>query len=82
MIEWVFMYSIEIGVDEAGRGALAGPVTAAAVVINGENLKDSKQLSEKRREELAIKIKTNALVYGIQSIDPWKIDEVNIMLLY
>ncbi|MCL1844872.1 MAG: ribonuclease HII [Defluviitaleaceae bacterium] len=71
------------GVDEVGRGPLAGPVVACAVilpegfVIPGVN--DSKKISEKRREELAAKIKQTALAYAFGIIDPQEIDEINIL---
>lgn len=74
---------IECGTDEAGRGCLAGPVTAAAVILppNFKNdlINDSKLLSPKSREELRILIETEALSYGIAHIFPEKIDEVNIL---
>lgn len=71
------------GVDEAGRGPLAGPVVAAAVIfgkktfIKGVN--DSKQLSEKQREELFEKIILKALAYSVQIIDHFVIDDINIL---
>lgn len=72
------------GVDEVGRGPLVGPVVAACVVLPEEGkfsldgLTDSKKLSEKKRDELFIKIKEEALAIGIGIIDEKKIDEVNI----
>ena len=71
-----------VGVDEAGRGPLAGPVVAAAVIfarayINKE-INDSKQLSEKKREELFNLIKKDALAIGIGIVDAETIDKVNI----
>ena len=70
------------GCDEAGRGPLAGPVVASAVILNPkdiiEGLNDSKQLSEKTREDLYIKIKEHAFAYGISIISPEEIDEINI----
>jgi ribonuclease HII len=71
------------GVDEAGRGPLAGPVVAAAVIfekntiINGIN--DSKKLDEKTREKLYNEITTKAVSYGIGIVDHIKIDEINIL---
>lgn len=71
------------GVDEAGRGPLAGPVVAAAVIfdkntiINGIN--DSKKLNEKTREKLYNEIITKAVSYGIGVVDHIKIDEINIL---
>ena len=71
------------GVDEAGRGPLAGPVTAAAVVLPEDavidGLNDSKKLSEKRREELFDVIRDKALAYALYSVDEKRIDEINIL---
>lgn len=71
-----------VGVDEAGRGPLAGPVVAAAVIfprayINNE-INDSKQLSEKKRELLFNEIKEVAISYGIGIVNADEIDEINI----
>lgn len=80
---WEDGYELIAGVDEAGRGPLAGPVYAAAVifpkdvVIDGIN--DSKKLSEKKREALFDIIKENALAYSIVSVDEKEIDEINIL---
>jgi len=71
------------GVDEAGRGPLAGPVCAAAVIlpqnIDIPGLDDSKKLSDKRRRELFPIIKENAMAYGIAFADHKEIDEINIL---
>jgi len=71
------------GVDEAGRGPLAGPVVAAAVIFekktNIKGVNDSKQLTEKQREELFDKIISKALAYSISIIDHFVIDEINIL---
>ena len=71
------------GVDEAGRGPLAGPVVAAAVVFDKKtfikDVNDSKQLTEKKREELFNKIISKALAYSVSIIDHNVIDEVNIL---
>jgi len=71
------------GVDEAGRGPLAGPVCAAAVIlppnINIPGLNDSKKLSDKKRRELFPVIKEKALSYGIGFADEKEIDEINIL---
>ena len=76
-------YSLLAGVDEAGRGPLAGPVYAAAVILNPEKpiygLNDSKKLSEKMRINLAEKIKTDALAWAIAKRDNKYIDEFNIL---
>ena len=74
----------EAGTDEAGRGCLAGPVTAAAVILpeNFESpfLDDSKKLSEKRRLYLAAQVREQALAYAISHIPPQTIDQINILL--
>ena len=77
---------IEVGIDEAGRGCLLGPVYAAAVVwdpnINKDKallIKDSKKLSAKKREELADYIEKNAIAFGVGSVDATEIDKVNIL---
>ena len=71
------------GVDEAGRGPLAGPVCAAAVILpaNAEipGLNDSKKLSDKKRRELYPIIKEKAIAYGIAFADHKEIDEINIL---
>ncbi len=76
-------FNVICGVDEAGRGPLAGPVYAAAVILPSdcviEGLNDSKKLTEKKREALFDKIKEKALVYGIASADEKEIDEINIL---
>ncbi|MBW7868090.1 MAG: ribonuclease HII [Brumimicrobium sp.] len=74
---------IEAGCDEAGRGCLAGPVVAAAVILPSdcyiEELNDSKQLTEKQRERLFPIIKETALAYGIAEVSPAEIDKINIL---
>lgn len=71
------------GVDEAGRGPLAGPVVAAAVILDPsapvDGLRDSKQLSERRREYLAGQIKVRATAWAIALAGPDEIDEINIL---
>jgi len=71
------------GVDEAGRGPLAGAVYAAAVVLNPEKpiigLTDSKKISEKKRDALAIEIKEKALAWAIASSSVEEIDQINIL---
>ncbi|GLB54044.1 ribonuclease HII [Neptunitalea chrysea] len=74
---------MEAGTDEAGRGCLAGPVTAAAVILN-ENfantmLNDSKQLTELKRNALRPIIEQEALTFGVAHISPKEIDEINIL---
>ena len=71
------------GVDEAGRGPLAGPVVAAAVIFSPsvfiEDVNDSKKLSESRREYLYPIIKEKSLAYAVSAISPAKIDNLNIL---
>ncbi len=74
---------IEAGCDEAGRGCLAGPVFAAAVILpigyENELLNDSKVLNEKRRNELRIVVERDAIAWGVASYSPEEIDKVNIL---
>jgi len=71
------------GVDEAGRGPLAGPVVASAVILNRyrsiPGLADSKKLSAKRRDALAEEIKCHALAWSVAWADPAEIDAINIL---
>ncbi|MBA9072674.1 ribonuclease HII [Flavobacterium gossypii] len=75
--------TFECGTDEAGRGCLAGPVTAAALILPenfiNELLNDSKQLSEKNRDLLRPIIEENALCFSVTHIEPTIIDEINIL---
>lgn len=78
--------AIIVGVDEAGRGCLLGPVVAAAVILPDEfpddtykEIKDSKKLSERKRESLAEYIKKHALAYGVGFVDNKEIDKINIL---
>jgi ribonuclease HII len=75
------MNKIIVGVDEAGRGPLAGPVTVAAVVLKNhvEGLNDSKRLSEKKRQALEPLIIENALAWSVVHIDVATIEEINIL---
>lgn len=74
---------LESGTDEAGRGCLAGPITAAAVILpfDFENtiLNDSKQLSEKIREKLRPIIEQQAISFAVTHLNPLVIDEINIL---
>ena len=76
-------FSLICGVDEAGRGPLAGPVCAAAVILPPdleiEGLNDSKKLTEKRREALYDVIIEKAVAYGIAVATEQEIDEINIL---
>ncbi len=71
------------GVDEAGRGPLAGPVYAAAVILNSQHpifgLADSKKLSEKKRDLLALEIRQHATAWAIATASVDEIDEINIL---
>ena len=73
---------IIVGVDEAGRGPLAGPVVAAACILPrayiNKEINDSKQLSEKKREELFELIKKDAIAYGVGIVSAEEIDTLNI----
>lgn len=75
---------IEAGCDEAGRGCLAGPVVASAVILDEQtalslNLDDSKKLSEKKRDALRISIEEKALAWSVAFVSNEKIDEINIL---
>lgn len=82
-VSTLYFGDLVAGVDEAGRGPLAGEVVAAAVILDPNKaiagLADSKKLSEKRREILFDEIKANALSYGIASASIEEIDELNIL---
>jgi ribonuclease HII len=74
---------IEAGCDEAGRGCLAGPVVAAAVILpkkyKHKLLNDSKQLTKAERELLRIDIERDALAYAVAEVDNYEIDQINIL---
>jgi len=74
---------IEAGCDEAGRGCLAGPVTAAAVILppdwGHELINDSKQLSERKRDLLRPIIEREALAWAVVHVSPQEIDKINIL---
>ncbi len=74
---------IEAGVDEVGRGPLAGPVVSAAVILDNsieiEGLNDSKKLTEKKRHELSKKIKKSAITWSLASASIKEIDSLNIL---
>lgn len=77
------MLQLIAGVDEAGRGPLAGPVVAAAVILDPQRpvngLKDSKKLSERRRTVLADEIRNKALAWAVALADVEEIDRINIL---
>ncbi|RMG58683.1 MAG: ribonuclease HII [Gammaproteobacteria bacterium] len=77
------MDKLTVGIDEAGRGPLAGPVVAAAVILDPEHvpegLDDSKKLSAARRERLAIEIRDRAVAWGIGQCEVEEIDRMNIL---
>ncbi|MCB9316110.1 MAG: ribonuclease HII [Lewinellaceae bacterium] len=74
---------LEAGCDEAGRGCLAGPVFAAAVILRSDfqhpALNDSKQLTEKQRDALRIVVEQEALAWAVASASPEEIDRINIL---
>ena len=74
---------VEAGCDEAGRGCLAGPVTAAAVILppdfSNELLNDSKQLTERQRDRLRPIIEREALAWAVAMVSPQEIDRMNIL---
>lgn len=74
---------IEAGCDEAGRGCLAGPVVAAAVILpknySNELLNDSKKLTAKNRNNLRVEIEHEALAYAVTFVDHFEIDKINIL---
>jgi ribonuclease HII len=79
-------YSVPVaGLDEAGRGPLAGPVVASAVILDPrkldqlEGLDDSKKMSEKKRDKLAVIIKGTAVAWQVAEISPAEIDQINIL---
>ena len=85
---WIDKERIEAGCDEAGRGCLAGPVTAGAVILSPSLamtlcqegvLNDSKQLSERKRNELRKRIEAEALAWSVSHVGPRKIEEINIL---
>ncbi len=83
MLRQTYKFHNEAGTDEAGRGCLAGPVTAAALILPKdfalELLNDSKLLSHKNRNFLRPLIETGCASYGVAHIPPQKIDEINIL---
>lgn len=76
-------YTIEAGCDEAGRGCLAGPVFAAAVILpenyRNTGLNDSKKLTARQREALRKQIESDALAWQVASVSPGEIDKINIL---
>ena len=83
MLKAFYKYDLEAGTDEAGRGCLAGPVTAAAVILpkdfSNNTLNDSKVLSSTKRDLLRPIIETSATSFGIAQIFPDEIDKINIL---
>jgi len=81
--KWFLKNTVEAGTDEAGRGCLAGPVVASAVILPADFhhplLNDSKQLTEKQRETLRPFIEQNAISFGVSYVFETEIDEINIL---
>lgn len=82
LLPFFHLEGIEAGLDEAGRGCLAGPVVAAAVILpkdfHDKLLTDSKQLNKKQRQQLIEVIKTHAIDYSVAEVDHETIDQINI----
>jgi ribonuclease HII len=80
---WYHTPAVEAGVDEAGRGCLAGPVTAAAVILpeyfDLPGLDDSKKLTARKREQLRREIENQAVAWAVAMIDNHRVDEMNIL---
>ena len=83
MLSLQLIDGLEAGTDEAGRGCLAGPVTAAAVILpadfNEPLLNDSKKLTEKQRFYLRPIIEKHAVAFAVAHCTPKKVDEINIL---
>ena len=83
ILDWADRGQFVAGVDEVGRGPLAGPVVAAAVILDPnqpiEGLMDSKKITEKRRQVLAAEIKEKAIAWAISRVDVDEIDRINIL---
>ena len=84
MLDWSFQSELlEAGCDEAGRGCLAGPVVAAAVILDPkkpiEGLDDSKKITEKKRELLRPEVEAKALAWAVGIVTNQEIDEINIL---
>ena len=84
MLENQFQYELlEAGCDEAGRGCLAGPVFAAAVILppdfHDERLNDSKQMTERNRDRLREVIEREAVAWAVEAVSATRIDEINIL---
>jgi ribonuclease HII len=84
MLEWSFQTELlEAGCDEAGRGCLAGPVLAAAVILDPKNpidgLNDSKKITEAKREKLRPEVEAKALAWAVGIVSNEEIDQINIL---
>lgn len=83
LLPWLNEHEVEAGCDEAGRGCLAGPVFAAAVILPPDfvcpQLNDSKQLTEAQRTALRPVIEQGALAWAVARVDPPEIDQINIL---
>ena len=83
LLQYALKGQIEVGLDEAGRGCLAGPVTAAAVILPKDFyhplLNDSKKLTKAQRDELRPVIEREALAYAVEHVDEVTIDKINIL---
>lgn len=83
-LAWADGFKAVAGIDEVGRGCIAGPVVAAACILDPakplpEGLNDSKQVAQERREEIAAELMENAIAYAIGSVEAAEIDRINIL---
>jgi ribonuclease HII len=83
-IAWSDGYKAVAGIDEVGRGCLAGPVVAGACILDStkplpDGLNDSKQLTAKQRDEISIELRENCIAYSIGSVEADEIDRINIL---
>lgn len=83
-LAWADGFRFVAGIDEVGRGCIAGPVVAGACILDStkplpEGLNDSKQVAVERREEIAAELKENCIAYAVGSVEAAEIDRINIL---
>ena len=83
MLHWMQGYSLVAGVDEAGRGALAGPVSVGVMILPPDGLKrdyrDSKTLSAKQRQKLILEIQKEAIAWALEFAPAWEVDKFGVL---